>query len=173
MSIPSIQPFDGNHHTVFRRILPRAPEDRPEHDPPSPVPLKAIALRKRNTMAACEGCRRRRCKCDGQRPACLRCLSSQQECVYFTEPWESPATNMRRKHSELQAEVRRLHESNAALNSLFQALQSREAHEADAILQRIRGGTDVQSILQSMSAGDLLLNLQVCPEPSHDKESIL
>ncbi|KAI7773819.1 hypothetical protein LA080_009834 [Diaporthe eres] len=158
MSIPSIQPFDGNHHTVFRRILPRAPEDRPEHDPPSPVPLKAIALRKRNTMAACEGCRRRRCKASLLRG--------------YISP-EITSTNMRRKHSELQAEVRRLHESNAALNSLFQALQSREAHEADAILQRIRGGTDVQSILQSMSAGDLLLNLQVCPEPSHDKESIL
>lgn len=170
MSIPFIPPFSGNQHAVFRQILPRAPEDRPGHGSPSPIPLKAIALRKKNTLAACEACRRRKCKCDGQRPACLRCLSGQQECVYFTEPWETPATNLRRKHSELQAEVQRLHESNAALNTLFQALQSREAHEAGAILQRIRGGTDVESILQSMSAGDLLLNLQVSPEPSHDRQ---
>lgn len=91
--------------------------------------------------------------------------------MYLTEPWESAATNLRRRHSELQAEVERLRQSNAALSTLFQALRFREAHEAEAILQQMRDGVDVDSIIQSMRAGDLLLNLQVCPEPTQDKET--
>lgn len=92
--------------------------------------------------------------------------------MYSTEPWESPASNLRRRHSELQTEVQRLRESNLALDTLFEALRCREAHEAGAILQRIREGDDVESILQSMGAGDLLLHLQVCPEPGRGPESV-
>lgn len=160
MSISSTQVSGGEKNTVFRQILPRAPQDRPQDSPPA---FKVTAKRKKITLGACEGCRKRKCKCDGLRPTCLRCAAGQQECVYFSEPWETPASNLRRKHSELQTEVRRLHESNVALNNLFQALQSRDDHEARAILQRIRQGNDVESIIQSMSAGNLLLDLQVCP----------
>ena len=80
---------------------------------------------------------------------------------------------MKRKHSELQTEVQQLRESNAALNSLFQALQSREVHEAGAILQRIRGGADAESILQSLNAGDVLLHLQVQSELRQGLGSLL
>ncbi|KAJ0124829.1 hypothetical protein J7T55_006172 [Diaporthe amygdali] len=76
------------------------------------------------------------------------------------------ATSLKRKHSELQAEVRQLRNSNAALNTLFQALRSRKAHEAGAILQSIREGDDVETIIQSMIAGDVLLQLQDCPKKS-------
>lgn len=163
MSVPSIQVTGGEKTTVFRHILPRAHQDRPQD---SPAASKVTAKRKKPTMGACEACRKRKCKCDGLRPACLRCVAGQQECVYLSEPWETPASNLRRKFSELQTEVRRLHESNAALNILFQALRSREDQEAGAILQRIREGNDVESIINSMSAGDLLLHLQVCPKSS-------
>ncbi|POS68593.1 hypothetical protein DHEL01_v213013 [Diaporthe helianthi] len=71
---------------------------------------------------------------------------------------------MKRRHAEVQAEVQRLRDSNAALRALFEALRSRESQEAGAILQRIREGNGVESILQSMSAGDILLHLNVCPE---------
>ncbi|KAI3393065.1 hypothetical protein diail_4774 [Diaporthe ilicicola] len=70
------------------------------------------------------------------------------------------ATNLKRRNSELLGEIQQLRDSNAALNTLVQALRSREAHDAGVLLQKIREGVDVESIIQSMSAGDLLLQLQ-------------
>ncbi|RSL38251.1 hypothetical protein CEP53_015034 [Fusarium sp. AF-6] len=48
------------------------------------VPGKS-GTRGRYAAKACQECRRRRAKCDGQKPACSRCSGRQLECVYTTE----------------------------------------------------------------------------------------
>ncbi|KAK6213434.1 c6 transcription factor [Colletotrichum tabaci] len=41
--------------------------------------------KRRYTSKACEECRRRRAKCDGQRPACTRCSERSINCLYRSE----------------------------------------------------------------------------------------
>ncbi|OLN86767.1 Nitrogen assimilation transcription factor nirA 1 [Colletotrichum chlorophyti] len=38
--------------------------------------------RKRPRFNACDGCRNRKCRCDGSRPSCKTCLRLQLQCVY-------------------------------------------------------------------------------------------
>lgn len=62
MSIPSPSTLitSGNNIKGLRQILPRAPQDnRPRRSPPL---LKAVVPRKKSVLAACEACRRRKCK---------------------------------------------------------------------------------------------------------------
>lgn len=38
-------------------------------------------IRKKSAFS-CDGCRRRKVKCDGGRPVCARCAARQEECIY-------------------------------------------------------------------------------------------
>lgn len=59
MSSPSTQIASGKKSTFLRPILPRAATDSPEY---SSSPPRAIPQRPKNTLAACEACRRRKSK---------------------------------------------------------------------------------------------------------------
>ena len=73
---------------------------------------------------------------------------------------------MKRKYDEIQEQIRELRASRltTAAERVIQALQTRSDDDATAILQRLRAGTDVESILRLLEGGDLLLQLQVVPE---------
>ncbi|KAF6811841.1 hypothetical protein CMUS01_13180 [Colletotrichum musicola] len=53
--------------------------------PPPSTERAAGQPKRRYTSKACEECRRRRAKCDGQRPACSRCAERSINCLYRTE----------------------------------------------------------------------------------------
>ncbi|KAL3424926.1 hypothetical protein PVAG01_04207 [Phlyctema vagabunda] len=53
--------------------------------PPKEKSSVAQAARRKNTTKACEECRRRRAKCNGQQP-CLRCVARAADCHYAVEP---------------------------------------------------------------------------------------
>ena len=56
----------GGHNKV---AIPRVP---PASQPPA----------RRRVERACEGCRERKIKCEGQKPACAQCATSGVDCVY-------------------------------------------------------------------------------------------
>jgi predicted nucleic acid-binding Zn-ribbon protein len=71
---------------------------------------------------------------------------------------------LKRKYSQLEHQIGVLRKSHNAMEQLIHAIQSRSEEDAAAIFQRIREGADVESILQSIITGDLLLQLQVAPK---------
>lgn len=81
------------------------------------------------------------CKCNGERPACKRCIDRGLPCEYTAAPGLTPAKALKRKYEDLQAEAADEHD----LLSLL-----RTGTEADAInvLAYLRSSHNIQATLQ-------------------------
>jgi len=83
------------------------------------------------TLGACVACRKRKSKCDGNRPTCTCCTQKDTDCVYELGPNEKPSQAMKRKNEEMQGEL-----SN--LRQLYDFLRLQPEQNAVDILRRIR-----------------------------------
>ncbi|KAH7079542.1 hypothetical protein FB567DRAFT_124351 [Paraphoma chrysanthemicola] len=115
---------------TFRALQP-APMD--DETPPAPQsrPLLTQKPKRTVTLGACVACRKRKSKCDGNRPVCTCCTQKDTECLYELGPNEKPSQAMKRKNEEMQGEL-----SN--LRQLYDFLRLRPEQEAMEILRRIR-----------------------------------
>ncbi|KAI0482583.1 hypothetical protein GGR56DRAFT_685464 [Xylariaceae sp. FL0804] len=90
------------------------------------LPPRRVAV-----SAACESCRQKKAKCDGERPRCARCARLDAACVYGTRAGETRATALRRRSRSLGDEV-------AHLRALFEFIRVRPEAEALEVVRRIR-----------------------------------
>ncbi|KAJ4247770.1 hypothetical protein NW762_012979 [Fusarium torreyae] len=86
-------------------------------------------------------------RCNGQRP-CSACATAGRECQYASDPFEAEAAAMKRKHDELKERMTE-HEN------LYASLKTRDPHETDVILRRIRAGEDVKAVTGDTQGGSL------------------
>lgn len=86
---------------------------------------------RRKLAVACDACRQRKQKCDGQRPICTPCKSRKTECSYETQPDETRYSAIKRKTENLEKETQ-------AYKELLTSLRVRPEDEAQDLLQRIR-----------------------------------
>lgn len=135
----------------LRPLLPSA--TRPRNEPLPPVPRDRVA-------SACDQCRARKIKCNGDRPACLECIKRSTLCHYATRSAETQGQALKRKYDALQSE-------NEAYAELFNLIRSRPDNEAQEILRRIKMGTDVEDVLRRIKEADLLMHLNLKPENKH------
>ncbi|ETS78157.1 hypothetical protein PFICI_10219 [Pestalotiopsis fici W106-1] len=105
------------------------------------------------TLTACNECRQKKTKCDGVRPTCSRCRRSRATCVYASDSIVAQ-NHLKRKHKELQ-ELTDLHKE------LVNILRTRKQHDATAVLQRLRAGESVESLVRFIKHGDLLLEVRL------------
>ncbi|KAF2022988.1 hypothetical protein EK21DRAFT_105527 [Setomelanomma holmii] len=114
----------------FRALQP-APMD--EETPPQPQnrPILTQKPKRTVTLGACVACRKRKSKCDGNRPICTCCTQKDTNCLYELGPNEKPSQAMKRKNDEMQGEL-----SN--LRQLYDFLRLRPEQEAMEVLRRIR-----------------------------------
>lgn len=96
-------------------------------------------------------------KCDGGRPSCSACSKVSRECQYSTEPSESRAAALKRKHADLEEHLSEYEE-------LFHQLRTRPTHDATEILHRLRSGHDVSSVLGYIKDATLLLQTRLVPQ---------
>ncbi|KAK8877777.1 C6 transcription factor [Apiospora arundinis] len=144
------QPDGQSRH--MRRILPApALTKRPPSPPPQQPPPKSRAP---NVAAACEECRRHKCRCSGERPTCRRCLKRSIHCRY-----REIVTSETLKQSN--HDLRDRGHANEEILQLLKNLPDQEAHD---VLARLRSGASVSTIVNQVKAGDLLLQLAVAPE---------
>ncbi|KAI0487759.1 fungal-specific transcription factor domain-containing protein [Xylaria cf. heliscus] len=116
-----------------------------KHDAPSTSattgPVSALSSKRRRglgvvTPNACTECRKKRAKCDGQKP-CGRCKSQKDvECVY-----EVP---VRQSKENLRHEIENLRKQQRQSDSVFTALVRPELWEE--VLQRLRNGQPIEVI---------------------------
>jgi hypothetical protein len=129
----------------LRPLLPGPTRDDP---PGSRPPFKLNIPKRTSVKTACQACRQRKAKCDGQRPKCSACKAGGRDCQYASHPLEAEALALKRKHDELQERVTN-HES------LYSSLKTNEPHETDEILRRIRAGQDIRAVTEDMPVRNL------------------
>ncbi|KAH7140012.1 nitrate assimilation regulatory protein nirA [Dactylonectria estremocensis] len=83
----------------------------------------------RKIQTACQRCRKKRAKCDGQSP-CLRCEEASEPCEYIRDRWESK--------NELRAKIERLKKSNDGRADLLESI----AVTANQSFNTIQPGSD-------------------------------
>ena len=98
---------------------------------PQSKPLLTQKPKRTVTLGACVACRKRKSKCDGNRPICTCCTQKDTGCVYELGPNEKPSQAMKRKNEEMQGEL-----SN--LRQLYDLLRLQPEQRAMEILRRIR-----------------------------------
>ncbi|KAI1875106.1 uncharacterized protein JN550_002535 [Neoarthrinium moseri] len=91
----------------------------------------------RRVSHACNECRKARAKCDGTRPRCNRCVSRDQPCSYVGSDGET----------RLGAAKNRLE----LLEKFVSSLRSSSNNEAARMLDLLKSGDDISSVLASMS----------------------
>ncbi|KAI1102600.1 hypothetical protein F4804DRAFT_334096 [Jackrogersella minutella] len=140
-----------------RRLLPLAPAPAPAGGSGQGAGGSSGTRGRRQVTAACEACRRRKSKCNAERPKCTLCVRHGTDCRYATAPTETHSQALKRKHSELQTRI-------TPYEELFDILKTKSETESLEILKRIRSGNDVGSILRQARDGDLLMQLSLAPE---------
>ncbi|KAG5982152.1 hypothetical protein E4U43_006480, partial [Claviceps pusilla] len=89
----------------------------------------------RSIKAACESCRRQKCKCDGKRPSCSHCLRQRTACTYITDSGETRFSALRRRYSSQEEEL-------DSLKKLLRCIRTSSAEEVDKIILHIRSYED-------------------------------
>jgi hypothetical protein len=99
-------------------------------------------------------------KCDGQRPACSRCIQASSSCVYeITSDNSTRYQSLRTEHSNLTLESRKLHD-------LIDALTDVPTRERSVILDHFRASKDSASALTL--ARQVLARAALIPVESHE-----
>lgn len=146
-----------------REILPAGPtaassaSSERESTPQSATGTASNAPRRRpQTKIACTSCRRRKSKCDGQRPVCSLCAGmGRTRCEYDAGPDVTRFAALKTKHEELQRRV-------TLFEELFRLLSMRSEGESVEIIRRMRTAnieTDLEDLVKFIKNADLLMQL--------------
>jgi hypothetical protein len=127
-----------------RRLLPREDHTLEKSGQPSSRLINALVPRRPRQPTiplACQSCQQHKVRCDGVRPKCRTCTVKGRTCNYEFEAGMSRIKGLRRKQSMLQ-------EQADSFNALYFFLQSRGAQDVNLLLERIRNGASLESVLQ-------------------------
>ncbi|KAI0010783.1 fungal-specific transcription factor domain-containing protein [Xylariaceae sp. FL0662B] len=114
------------------------------------------------TPNACTECRKKRAKCDGNKP-CGRCMTQKDvECVY-----EIP---VRQSKENLRHEIEALRRQQRQSESVFSALSQPELWEE--VIQRLRNGQSVEGISGWLSTLPLGGALPGLPRPNEPRSGV-
>ncbi|ROW12166.1 hypothetical protein VMCG_00120 [Cytospora schulzeri] len=133
---------DPAHH--LRALLPN-PKSRPFPSlSPENTSRTQLASKRRSVAIACEACRKRKTRCDGQRP-CNSCNAHTRpggpvHCEYKDPQCE--INTLKRACDELKRR-------NEALGEVIDVLKSRPEEQALEILRLLRAGADADQIFST------------------------
>jgi len=136
----------------YRRILPSSQAVQNSHDP-----SWTSLSRRQNTRVACYSCRRKKARCDGQRPICSSChRRGLQACSYEETRNEAAIKALQRGYEQATRRVE-------MLEGLLRALLSRQDEECADIFRRVRSanGIDVlEALARLLGEADCLVSLR-------------
>ncbi|KAF2098612.1 hypothetical protein NA57DRAFT_56266 [Rhizodiscina lignyota] len=98
---------------------------------------------------ACRSCRRRKTKCNSQRPTCSNCAGRAEHCIYDYDESDRSLTFLREN-------VENLAEERTALESMLRTLQTDSEDAASEIFRRLRTGTDLYTLAHQVHASKAL-----------------
>ncbi|TIC95517.1 Nitrogen assimilation transcription factor nit-4 [Colletotrichum higginsianum] len=118
--------------------------------PTAPVITRPPKRKGSQVSAACNGCRKRKVKCDGVRPSCYTCKTSNSPCVYPVPEGLSQRQAQKQKLNY----VSRAHENSQRVLELLRA--SRDGASQD-ILKQLQHSEHLDEAIQSIADASLLL----------------
>ncbi|KAI8713027.1 Zn(2)-C6 fungal-type domain-containing protein [Fusarium sp. LHS14.1] len=124
----------------YRPIKPAPPMDGSHRVDKS---SRSAPKRPPTTKTACWACRKRKAKCDGQRPACANCIKSTRECVYDTKMRDSNTRALQLANQELREQL-------DASNLLLRQLASGAPEVRGPILDFLAGNKQPQEIIRAL-----------------------
>lgn len=119
------------------RLLPK-PANDPDRQPPAPLPR-----RRQPVSNACNSCRTRKTKCDGNRPQCRQCARRNWACIYTAPPGVTPQ------------QIRKERTENFA--SVVDLIRRSDGANAEEIARRIRDADNVDTTIGSLADASILL----------------
>ncbi|CAN9356720.1 unnamed protein product [Alternaria alternata] len=125
----------------LRPLRPAA--TRPHNEPLPPQPRDRVP-------SACDQCRTRKIKCNGERPTCLECAKRSTSCHYATQSAETQNQALKRKFKLLQAQ-------NEAYTELFELVKTSSDSENQELMRRVKMGGEVEDVLKRVKEADLLI----------------
>ncbi|KAH7109611.1 putative C6 transcription factor [Dendryphion nanum] len=132
--------------------------------PPLPVHRPRDIPQKRGRISvACEACRQKKLRCSGDRPKCSFCIRRELECRYEAITEETRLQALKRKYDDLASR-------RSPYEELFGLMKSLSERDAQDILRRLRSGTDVETLVNHIATGNLLLQLHMVPETRYRYE---
>lgn len=117
--------------------------------------------RRHQVSVACNNCRVKRLKCDGNRPICARCSRSDSHCVYEAEMNETYGLARKRKYEQIRGDL-------DDMNELYNYLRTKSHVEATEILRRVRLAVDPRVVLRFIRDGDLLMEASLAARRGAD-----
>jgi len=88
---------------------------------------------------------------------CQGCSKLSTTCRYVTDSDETHAQALKRKYDQLQA-------GHSPFQEIFQLLRTLPELETQSLVAKIRSGADADSIIRTVRAGNLLMQLRLLPE---------
>ncbi|KKO98434.1 hypothetical protein THAR02_09461 [Trichoderma harzianum] len=113
---------------------------------------------KKAVSVACESCRKRKIKCNGNRPKCAGCQTRDIDCKYDSVYREETNTAV------LKRKYREENKKSSAFEELFNAIQTCSEKDAKTMFSLVRQGVEPGTLLRQIRECDLLLQLAVVPE---------
>jgi hypothetical protein len=139
----------------LRPLLPSATERAAS---PRNEPLPPVGILRDRVPSACEACRAKKIKCNGDRPICVECIKRSTSCHYATQSTETQGQALKRKYDVLRRE-------NDVFAELFEFIRKSTDEESLELLRRIRTGADVEEVLRQIKEADLLIQLTEIRQP--------
>jgi hypothetical protein len=123
------------NNTDYRPLLPAT---RPRSPPGRPLP------KKKRISIACDICRTKRTRCDGNRPVCTACIGRGSNCIYTSHDDQGmrPVV-LQRENAELRAQV-------AAFHDIVDLLKSMPADAAQHSLHHVLTRSDPVTMLKAL-----------------------
>ncbi|PNY25245.1 N-terminal fungal transcription regulatory domain-containing protein [Tolypocladium capitatum] len=118
----------------YVQLRPAPSEARAEPDGTSSLGPLESKRRRIGVSVACNACRRKKIRCDGQHPTCSPCHDQQLPCEYREKP---PL----------------LDETNKLLVEVFRILNNLPRTEVLRVLETMRGESDASTILSTLRGG--------------------
>ncbi|CAN9402148.1 unnamed protein product [Alternaria alternata] len=125
-------------------------------------PLRPAAARPRNeplpvqprdrVPSACDQCRTRKIKCNGERPACVECTKRSTSCHYATRSAETQNQALKRKFKVLQAE-------NEAYAELFELIKTSSDSDSRELMRRVKMGGKIEDVSKRVKEADVPVQL--------------
>ncbi|KAF4340736.1 nitrate assimilation regulatory nirA [Fusarium beomiforme] len=134
--------MENSSSTNPRPILPRPATITQTNQSPTTTSDLTIP-RKIKVATACQSCKLKKTKCDGDRPECGPCAAKGRTCEY-------PAPTNRAE--DLVKRQQALQENVESFAALYRYLQERPTNEAKGLFERIRNGFGIEAALEFVTA---------------------
>ncbi|OAQ58389.1 C6 transcription factor [Pochonia chlamydosporia 170] len=133
--------------SAYQRLLPSTARSK-DPSPQSTDSDKGKSLLSTCSVnpVACEQCRRKKAKCEGQRPIRHRCFRNRTECHYDVDVGESRYSALKKRYTTLDKEAKQLRTEVHQLRRPFGCVQATSENEEYEVFMHIRSGDDGNQI---------------------------